>query len=464
MACSSNTHEQARQERAVLVIGTFTASGQEPDRDFVSQAFLKSLAVNLAQVDGLEIVPSAPEVGQRLSGRIDQSGHTIQLRAELTAARGDGVAWDVELRSEAGDLSQLANCLARQVADAVGAAYPAQYPFLGNLTCIEIGEQSPLLRDTIDSWRSNDLERYVADSTELVAREPGSLWAQALNASALAQLWDGASTAETMSLLKQRFTAMDRVDPANPYTDVLLAYAYRSSGEPGRAKELYGRLAVRDDLSPSTRSWILRQRSYAASQTGDWEGARQDAEESIWHDPTSASSYFAFSRVLESLGDLEEATRAAENALALEPSGWRYYQRLGLVLIRRERFDEANLHMDRACRLSERQDACANHAVLLVRAGRDGEAATTADWAGSLPDSSWGRYNLACYQALAGQPSPAIESLGRALALGFADHLIASDSDLDSLRGRPLFDEMVAEAERRYAKRREMTRTALPWQ
>jgi tetratricopeptide (TPR) repeat protein len=462
----SGRDASAPDETPIVAIEPFSVSGQDEAADFVARAFADSVAVNLTHVGGVEVLTDTSTAGgnHRLSGRIERLEAQIRLAAELRDSRTDEVVWTADLDSEGGDLSQAANCLARRVAEALDVEFPSDYVYIGNIPCAVADADVPLTRTAIAAWRSNDLETHLADSAQLVEHQPDSLMANALHASALAQVWDGTPTAQTMDQLRNRLAELDRIDADNPYSDALLAYVYRSSGEPGRAQIVYDRLLGRDDLSPTTRAWVLRQRSYASGQTSDSSGALEDARQAVRFDPSSASSYFAFSRSLESLGRFDDAIDASENALALEPLGWRYHQRLGLVLARLERFDEATSRMKRGCRLSNRQDACANLAVTEQRAGHEQEAASAAEQAHRLGESSWGQYNLACYWSLAGNHKRAIDSLQRALALGFADSLISSDSDLDNLRGTPEFEAIVAEAARRYEERKELTRTAFPWQ
>ena len=61
-----------------------------------------------------------------------------------------------------------------------------------------------------------------------------------------------------------------------------------------------------------------------------------------------------------------------------------------------------------------------------------------------LPDDFLARYNLACSLARAGRPDEAIDSLTRAILLGYDDlaHL-ETDPDLESLHGHPDFQELL---------------------
>lgn len=63
-----------------------------------------------------------------------------------------------------------------------------------------------------------------------------------------------------------------------------------------------------------------------------------------------------------------------------------------------------------------------------------------------LPDDCVVHYNLACSLALAGEPRPAIRALRAALEYGYKDlDYMLVDSDLDSLRSDPEFQELLRE-------------------
>ena len=65
------------------------------------------------------------------------------------------------------------------------------------------------------------------------------------------------------------------------------------------------------------------------------------------------------------------------------------------------------------------------------------------------PDDPVAWYNLACSQALTGQPEQALQALAKAMELGFDDvRAIRADADLASLHADPRFAALLA----RYAK------------
>jgi len=72
---------------------------------------------------------------------------------------------------------------------------------------------------------------------------------------------------------------------------------------------------------------------------------------------------------------------------------------------------------------------------------------------GLVPDNPTAHYNLACSLALLGRRAPALESLERAVELGYADpEYLLEDDDLKSLREEPRFAELVSRLERSQKK------------
>jgi tetratricopeptide (TPR) repeat protein len=400
-----------------------------------------------------------------ITGTVIREGEAIHARLHLLDPIEGRQLWQTELTSDRSDLSELAFHLARQTAERMAADYPEMYEYIGNIAGGEEMSASPLAARALDAWRALDYKEFLQASSSLVAQFGDDPAAHAIDAWALMISWDGSPLIETrLTRLRERLVELDRVDPQSPYDDILLGYVYRSSGQPEQARALYSRALERDDLSYALRAWILRQRSFTHQQAGNMAAARSDAERAVDLDPSHASSLGALSRALEAAGNLEEAISASKRALDLQPSSWRHLQRLGIVLMRAGRPLDATPPIDRACQLSESQEACANLAVILQQSGRHAEARATAEYVASLPGSRWGYYNLACYQALAGMKEAALDSLGRSIELGFADTLIKTDPDLDSLRGTREYKAAVAEVEERISSRKRLSTTVFPWQ
>jgi tetratricopeptide (TPR) repeat protein len=466
VSCGPPPADLTGPDELVVRVAPFSVVGQEEGGEYVGRAFAQSLAIGLGEANGLRVLdPEAPgEPDRRVRGVITRDGENVQVRLELRGSALDEPLWESEISSGAGKLSEMASRLARQTVQALGSSYPDLYDYVGNVSGGDGMSASPLTTRVQEAWWHRDDRELLLLSSRLVAEFPDEPSAQLINAWALLLAWSASPSAEALVELKERLTALDRVDPASPYDEIFLGYVYRSSGEPHKARVLFSRALARDDLFSITRAWALRQRCYTYLQEGNSNAAVGDAEQALELDPSNASSLLALSKSLETAGRYDEAASASRQALTLQPYQWRQHNRLGLVYARAKRFDEALVALERACELGKSQEACANFAVTLQRAGRVAEALAASDYAGSLAGTPWGRYNLACYWALAGQEATAIDNLRQAIDLGFANALIDTDPDLDSLRANPKFEAIRIEVEQRIQSRQQLSESVFPWQ
>jgi tetratricopeptide (TPR) repeat protein len=473
LACAQPSPEQEIGKASVFLVLPFEVEGQEDGAGYVGLATARSFAATLERAAGIQVLevpetaaePEAAGETHRITGMLSRDGESVLARVEMGDASGRSVLWETEMSWPVGDLSGLAFRLAKELVRANGISYPALYDYIGDLTGGPGMAESPLTEQAREAWRTSNREALLEASAGLVERFADDPAAHALSAWASMLAWDqDPSREEPLARLKERLATLARLDPSSPYDEFMLGYIYRSSGQAEEARVLYSRLLSRTDLSTVARSWALRQRSYTYAQAGNAEAARDDAEESVRLDPAHASGHVALSRALEALDLLDDAISSSRRALALQPDSWRQHQRLGLVLSRAGRHEEAVRSLDRACDMSGSQEACANLSVALIR-GRDERRGRSVQAAAeSMTASPWGYYNLACFSALAGERALAIERLRRSLDLGFADLLINTDPDLDSLRGDPEFQAIVTAVEERLSSRQQLSMSAFPWQ
>ena len=402
--CGPSSTEPAEEDKLVVQVLPFEVRGQEEGADYLGRAIARSLAVSFAQSEDLLLrgVPEGPgsaaaesseadrpaagQATRSVVGTLTRDGDTVHVSLQLLDPRKDEVLWETEMSSGSGDLAGLVFRVARRAVQAMGASYPVLYDHIMDVTGSPPMSDSPEAARARDALRRYDFAEFLLASTDLVARYPDDPVAHVFCAWATMLAWDAEpSNEDYLALLKERMVSLDRVDPSSPYDEVMRGFIYRSSGQPDQARYLYSRVLARKDLSNAARSWILRQRSFTHLASGNAAAARSDAEEAVELDPSNALSLVALSKALEAEGRLDEAIASTSQALALQPSSWRHLQRLGLVYSRADRLEEAVLSFDRACKLGERQEACANHAVTLQRSGREEEARAAAAHAESLP-------------------------------------------------------------------------------
>jgi tetratricopeptide (TPR) repeat protein len=466
-ACGPSPTEPAGEDRLVVRVLPFEVRGQAEGADYVGRAIAASLANALAESADVRLPddPAGRAATRVIRGTLTREGDALHAGVQLLDPATDELLWQTESSSAGGDFPELVFQLAGHAIEALGASPPDLYDYIVDVTGGSRMSVSELAARARASMRRSDIDGFLEASMELVTQYGDDPAAHVLNAWALMLAWDAAPSDESyLARLKERMVSLDRVDPASPYDEIVRGYIYRSSGQPDEARSAYSRVLERTDLSGAARAWILRQRSFAQLASGNAAAAHGDAEKAVELDPVNALSLVALSKALEAIGRLDDAVTVTNHALALQPSSWRHFQRLGLVYSRAERLDEAVLAFERACRLGERQEACANLAVTLQRAGRETEAREAAADAESLAASPFGYYNLACFWAVAGDRAATIDSLERSVELGFADALITTDPDLDAVRGDPEFEAIVAAVESRISSRRELSRSVFPWQ
>ncbi|MDH3785476.1 MAG: hypothetical protein OEV00_09145 [Acidobacteriota bacterium] len=463
LACSGpSPTEETRPESWILLAEPFDVRGQSEGADIVGAALSRSIASGLEGVRNFDATVSngdAARATHRLSGTLERESDAGRLQVELRDSSG-AVIWESGPREVGTDFSGMASALAQEIAEGIGLVYPSRYPYIDDFAPGERMAASPLFVGLVEA---GSVGRTVEENAELVGTFSDDPAAHVFHAWALMLAWDSAPNENTLAQLRERLIELDHVDPASPYDDMIRAYIYRSSGEPGQARVVYSWVLDGTELTPAARAWALRQRALASLQVGDAESARRDAQNAVDLDPSGAGNHIALSKAHEAAGTLDEAAGAARHALALA-SHWRHHQRLGLAYLRAGRFAPAIDAMRAACDLGQSQEACANLSVTLGLAGNSTDARVAAEYAESLSGTAWGAYNLACYHARAGEAAAALSKLRRAVELGYADALVTTDPDLDSLRSLQEFQDVAMAIEERITSRRRQSSSIFPWQ
>lgn len=452
---------------AEVRIPPFRIQGAVEEPEFVGAAISDALKRDLETLPDLRVAGDASSGGDGvadLAGTFRRDGAQSCLDVQASVPGRPAPLWSITECSPTATIPDLVDKVSRGCMDALGRKRPSRYPYIGRVEGGAAMAASPLTAEAQRIMLELDGASLAKIGRELVARFPSDPAAHVTLAWSLMLEWDAEPSPERLAALKTALDTLRSIDPNDPYGDVMQAYVYRSSGAPDEARQLYTRVLERKDLTPAAYSWVLRQRSFAFLQAGRKDAAREDAEEAVRLDPANGSALVALSKALEAVGDVSAALVRAREAVALEPGSWRDLQRVGLAATRAGSHDEAVEFFGRACKLANNQEACANLAVELERAGRGKEALRAASRAEARPGSRWGSYNLACFWALRGDRADALASLDRAVALGFADVTVKTDPDLRSLRGDRAFEAEVNRVLERIRVRRSQATAAFPWQ
>ena len=446
----------------ILVLPLEIRGQSDSDADYVGRAFAEALAVNLAEIKELRVLP-VPEVGEvgssgaldraraaqelgaglLLTGAITRDGDVVHASLKMLDTVENRILWGTSKEAGEGDLASLAASLAREGADKLGFGSTRKlYDAPMNVTGSPAMHDSPELVETLGALRRFELEASLAASERLARAFPDELDAQVLRAEALGRATFFNPNPAVMEPFHEHLRKLERLDPSSPYAEFFRSYGVVRL----TLVEEVSKLLRRDDLTPSFRRELLRMRAWALRNTGDPDTAVVDLEAALELDPANA-------RILADLGYIlretdqdrgEEALMRVQQAVALEPTVWFYHHSLGHVYTGLERYEEAAATYGKACELNRFQQPCAARAGSLWDTGRKEEAVAAAQEAAAMDDTVAGTYNLACFHARAGNRDEAMALLHRTVDLGWDSAWMATDPDLKNLHGHPEFEALVA--------------------
>lgn len=192
--------------------------------------------------------------------------------------------------------------------------------------------------------------------------------------------------------------------------------------------------------------WLLRQH----------EESSREFELAIHLDPSNLDARYFYGRACFQQGKLADAARLFEEACEVQENHEaRYfaaqtYTALGHTALAERSYQLAQLAVEEHMKLNpDDARAATMGAVSLCRLGQQAKGLEWAERALVIdPDDTGVRYNVACLYALEGEKERALETLQRAIEVGFANvDWIKNDPDLDSLRDDPRFQALL-EAQR----------------
>ena len=278
---------------------------------------------------------------------------------------------------------------------------------------------------------------------------------------------------------------------------LLLARNYRHSNTAADTR-LALRFAQRAvEIDPNyADAWALVAISQIAlrEMTGLGDSGLAASEKALALDPNLATAYATKGRVHCGLGQYEEALAAHAQSLELDPNSYDVHYLYGRTWTELGRAEEAILHHEQAAALSETEFLSLALAIQSYKSlGRVGEAVDASrralrrieaaiarrpddtsalfhgasvlaelgekdravEWANRAllmaPEEIRGVYLIACTFALLGDSERALDYLDRALAGMHPGYItwVKNDSDLDSLRSHPRYQELIKRGEAR---------------
>jgi serine/threonine-protein kinase len=416
---------------AVLPLATAGASAED---EYLSEGLGEEIVGRLAQVEGLKVISprsTAALKGRRLTmrqvadtlgvrhvleGTFLRAGGRIQARMQLVDAHRDIVVWEQTYTLAAGELQQLQDLIARQVAAVLLTTGR------GSIRTAPVRTTQALAFDAYlrgAYW----LERRTPDALRLA----GTAFAQAVEIdSGYAQALAGLASTHTYSVI----------------------YGYRSEADPytelAEALQLAGRAITRD--SGAAEAWLARADARSIAFFPE-DSVRADVLRARKLMPNSADVAMADAWALFRAGATDSALAQARRALERDPLAPGLRHEVVALAIGARRYDVAlrevrttgpggavdpvaailqsyaQLLSGQAKRCAERDPGpwVAVRAMCLHQLGRPTEAAALADSLGRELDQERYRFlhqyaDLAAYYAWRGDAAQSVHWLERAVA------------------------------------------------
>lgn len=386
-----------------------------------------------------------------LVGSLTREAASLGATFSLVDVAHNRIVWGGHKNATSSDLQTFAAMVARDVATRLGAKFPHLYStseeHVGNPELTG----SPAWSHALGAISRHDMQAALSATEGLAHDFPNEAEAWVLRSRALFYAMTPTPSKEACQRTLDAIGSLERIDPQHPrVVESRVRVRFLCEGPASRASGVaaIASLLQRDDFTPARRAEILLSR-IELTHYEDSTAAMTDLRECLHLVPANAGIFVYLADMLIYQGKTQEALERAKQAVALDPSNPFSSEKLGFVLEKLGRYDEAVTSYRAACEIMRGQQQILGLARVLWLGGHRNEAKKLEQEASAFPEHYNGLYNIACYQALTGNREGALRSLRRALQLGWEGTWITRDPDLVTLYGDPEFEAIVAEVKKR---------------
>jgi TolB-like protein len=326
--------------RSVAVLPLRNLSG-DPDEDYFAAGLTDELTTNIARIRSLRVVSatstlqyrtsakSLPEIARELDvdavveGSVVRSGSRVRITAQLVDARSDTHLWAQSYERELGEILEIQDSVALDIAAQVRA----------NLTADE--------RESFTARRNvfpQAYEAYLRGRQELVAH-----------------------TAETLQRSLAQFQRAVELDPQYPRAYAALADSYSLLADytallPNTAFPRAKAAAIKALELDQTLGEAHASLAYVKQHFDwDWLGAETEYKVSIQLEPSRATSHLRYAEFLSNMGRHEEAISQVKLAHQLAPLSLLIQSKIGWFFYQARCYDEAIPGLEQVLRFDPQQ-------------------------------------------------------------------------------------------------------------
>lgn len=456
-----------------LVVLPFATVGSDADTEYFGEGLTEELITDLGRLRGMRVISRtsamayrdgtrplreiAAELGVRfvLEGSVRRAGPQLRITARLVDGATEAQVWAEGYRGTLEDVFDLQERVSRDIVRALDVALTGDEDRqLARRSVPDAEAFDAMLRARAEArkWSADALARAAALLDGALARLPDNprLLVERLRVTGHMARGHGAYEADVVLDLGRAAHALLARHPEEGSAQLLLGMA---SMEVGRVADAVTQLRAawhHDPQDPDSGVWL----GIALLYAGHLESAHRVAERMMQQDPLSPMGYMVESGVRLFGGDPEASLVFLRRTLELGADSAVIRWQLVYTYVLAGRLAEADAELARLSAAEPDHPYVVQALALLpaVRGAAEAARPHLERLAGMTLDNHITFHVAECY-ALLGDVTPAFALLRDAMGRGFhpADFMARINPLLHSLRGRPEFAAIVADAERRCA-------------
>jgi adenylate cyclase len=422
----------------VVAVLPFSSLDTDPENEYLCDGIAEELIIGLGRVPGLRVVARSASfalkgettdpggVGKRLnasailSGSVRRSNGKLQIMVELAETETGFALWSERFDRKIGDVISIQDEIARHV-----------------ISALQIKRIQVPVRE-IQSIQTHNIEAYdfylrgrkffyqfSRQGIDFALR----MFRQAIALDArYALAWCGIADCQSY-----RFMYVDNLESS-------CEEALRASN---KAIQLDPLLAE----AHASRGWAL-------SIKGDYAGAEDELEEAIELDPFLFEARYLYARVSFAQGQVEKAGRLYEEANKVRPEDYQSLLLGGQMFEDLGKIEKSKALRKKGVRIAEAQLRLNPGDTRALYMGANGlvaigEREQGIEWLQRAlalePSDAMLLYNAGCIYAMLGMTEESLACLSKSMDSGLIQKgWYLHDSNLDSVRGDPRFEELMA--------------------
>ena len=434
---SQMTQSRSDDKLKSIAVLPFDNISADDESDYFSNGLTEELIVNLSQLKNVRVLSRTTsmqykdtkkdiktigkELGVRyiMEGSVRKFQENLRITAQLIDVDSDTQLWAETYKGKLADVFDIQEQVSKQIVDA--------------------------------------LMLKLTPTEKVVLSKRSTIDAEAFDCNLRARNFLYRRTRNDVQIAIQLFQKAIELDPRYAAAYAGLGEAYATLYQVFERKDLWLDKALETSLKAlmydSSSSEAYAALGLAYFHKKEFEEAGTASRKAIELDPNNYIGYWILGRNYHTRDRDEEAADMFEKVISINPDFYTAYNDLQIIYEKLSKKKEYNQIVEKALQfypryLSQYPDDARGHmfyAVLLAQMGKIDEAKDEGVKALKLsPNDPNMMYNASCFYARLGDKKMAIDTLEKAVNLGYQHYeWIQRDTDLDSIRDEPEYIELM---------------------